>query len=102
MEASFLLNGLLLLFDGTGSSQVTLMVKNSPVNAGDIRAWGLIPGLGRFPGGGYSNPLQCSLSEESHGQRSLVGIQSIGSQRVGHNSMHTSLGVSCSMWDLVP
>ena len=102
MEASFVLNVLLLLSDGTESSQVTLMVKNSPVNAGDIRAWGLIPGLGRFPGGGYSNPLQCSLPEESHGQRSLVGVQSIGSQRVGHNSMHTSPGVSCSMWDLVP
>ena len=33
------------------------MVKNTPVNAGDIRDMGSIPGLGRSSGGGYSNPL---------------------------------------------
>ena len=73
MEASFFLNLLLLLFVCSGSSQVELVAKNSPINAGDIRAWRLMPGLGRFPRGGYSNPLQSSLPEESHGQRSLVG-----------------------------
>ena len=36
------------------------MVKNLPANAGDT---GLIPGLGRFPGGGNSNPLQYSCLE---------------------------------------
>ena len=36
------------------------MVKNPPANAGDIRAAGLIPGLGRSPGEGNSNPLQYS------------------------------------------
>ena len=34
-----------------------LVVKNSPTNAGDV---GLIPGLGRYPGGGNGNPLQYS------------------------------------------
>ena len=34
------------------------MVKNLPANAGDIRAAGLIPRLGRSPGEGNSNPLQ--------------------------------------------
>ena len=100
MEASFFLNVLLLLFVCFGSSQVTLVIRNLLVNAGDM--WLLIPGLGRSPGGGYSNPLQYSLPEESHGQRGLVGVQSIGSQRVRHNSMHTSPGVHYSMWDLVP
>ena len=38
-------------------SQVALVVKNLPVNAGDIRDMGSIPGLGRFPGGGDGNPL---------------------------------------------
>ena len=33
------------------------MVKNSPANAGDARGEDLIPGLGRSPGGGNSNPL---------------------------------------------
>ena len=35
-----------------------LVIKNLPANAGVIRDSGLIPGLGRFPGGGYGNPLQ--------------------------------------------
>ena len=39
------------------------MVKNSPANAGDATDVGLIPGLGRFPGGGRGNPLQCSCLE---------------------------------------
>ena len=33
-------------------------VKNSPANAGDTKDVGLIPGSGRSPGGGNSNPLQ--------------------------------------------
>ena len=36
------------------------MVKNLPANAGDIRDAGLIPGLGRSPGGGHGKPLQYS------------------------------------------
>ena len=36
------------------------MVKNPLANAGDIRDAGLIPGLGRSPGGGNGNPLQYS------------------------------------------
>ena len=36
------------------------MVKNSPTSVGDIRDVGLIPGLGRSPGGGHGNPLQSS------------------------------------------
>jgi len=35
-------------------------VKNLPVNAGDIRDEGSIPGLGRSPGAGHGNPLQYS------------------------------------------
>ena len=33
--------------------QVALVEKNPPPNAGDMRDVGLIPGLGRSPGGGY-------------------------------------------------
>ena len=33
------------------------MVKNPPANAGDTRDIGMIPGSGRSPGGGNSNPL---------------------------------------------
>ena len=35
-----------------------LVIKNLPANAGDIKDMGLIPGLGRFPGGGHGNPFQ--------------------------------------------
>ena len=34
---------------------------------------GSISGLGRSPGGGHGNPLQCSCLENPPGQRSLVG-----------------------------
>ena len=44
-------------------SQVMLMVKNLPANAGDIRDLSLIPGSGRAPGGGHENPLQYSYLE---------------------------------------
>ena len=37
--------------------RVAQMVKNPPANAGDTRDIGLIPGSGRSPGGGNSNPL---------------------------------------------
>ena len=34
---------------------------------------GSIPGLGRSPGGGHSNPLQYSCLENLHEQRTLKG-----------------------------
>ena len=39
---------------------MALVVKNLPANVGDV---GLIPGLGRFPGGGHGNPLHYSCLE---------------------------------------
>ena len=41
------------------ASQVALVVKNPPANAGDTGDTGLIPGSGRSPGEGNGNPLQC-------------------------------------------
>ena len=40
------------------ASQVALVVKNPPANAGDIRDAGSIPGLGRSTGEGNGDPLQ--------------------------------------------
>ena len=54
-------------------SQVALVVKNLPANAGDIRDTGSIPGSGRFPGGGHGKPTAVFLPGESHGQGSLAG-----------------------------
>ena len=53
------------------------MVKNPPANAGNV---GSIPGLGIFPGKGNGNPLQDSCLGKSHGQRSVAGLRSMGSQ----------------------
>ena len=43
-----------------GVSQVALVVKNPPADAGDV---GSIPGLARSPEGGHGNPLQYSCLE---------------------------------------
>ena len=57
--------------------------KESVCNTGDP---GLIPGSGRSPGEGNGNPLQYSYLENSMDRGTGVGgIQSMGSQRVGHN-----------------
>ena len=64
-----------------GVSQVVLVVENPSANAGDP---GSIPEPGRSPGGGHGSPLQYSCwrvpwTEEPG------GLQSMGSQRVGHD-----------------
>ena len=45
------------------ASQVVPVVKNPPANAGNARDMGLIPGSGRFSGGGHGNPFHYSCSE---------------------------------------
>ena len=45
------------------ASQVALVIKNLPANAGDIRDVSSIPGLGRSPGEGHGNPLDYSCLE---------------------------------------
>ena len=53
--------------------------KESACNVGDL---GLIPGLGRSPGGEYGNPLQRFCLENPHGQRSLAGYSPWGSREL--------------------
>ena len=45
------------------SSQLALVVKTPPANAGDVRDVGSTPGPGRSPGGGNGNLLQYSCLE---------------------------------------
>ena len=52
-----------------------LIGKESAYNSGHL---GSIPGLGRTPGGGHGNPLQCSCLENPHGQRSLASYSPWG------------------------
>ena len=71
-----------LLYSGT--SQVVLVVKNLPANAGDIRDTGLVPGSGRSPEGENGNPLQysclenCFIEGETFPAVTLVHIHSFG------------------------
>ena len=60
--------------------------KESSCNAVDL---GLIPGLGRSPGGGHGNPLQCSCLENLHGQRSLVGYSPWDHTELEHTAPDT-------------
>ena len=62
-------------FPGGSDGQV------SAYNAGDP---GSIPGSGRSPGEGNGNPLQCSCSENPM-NGGAWWLQSMGSQRVGHD-----------------
>ena len=64
------------------TSQVVLVVRGPPANAGDIRDVGLIPGSGWSLGGGHGNPLQYSCLENPMVPGRLL---SIGLQRVGYD-----------------
>ena len=66
------------------ASQLVLVVKHSPANAGAVGDVNSIPGSGRSPGGGHGNPLQYSCLENPM-DRGAWGLQSIGLQRVGDN-----------------
>ena len=50
------------------ASQVALVVKNLPANAGDMRDAGLSHGWGRCPGEGHGNPLQYPCLENPMGR----------------------------------
>ena len=58
--------------------------KESACHAGDL---GSTPGLGRAFGGGHGSTFQYSCLENLHGQRRPGGLQSMGSQRVGQDSV---------------
>ena len=47
------------------TSQLALVVKNLPANAGELGDVDLIPGSGRSPGEGHGNPLQHSCLENT-------------------------------------
>ena len=68
----------------------TLVVKNPPANAGDIRDLGSIPRSGKSPGRGHGNLFQYSCLENPMDRVACP----IGSQRVGHdgsNLAHTHI-----------
>ena len=76
--------------------------KFSHLQTGSFYAWPLtpilIPGLGRFPGGGHGNPIQDSQPGKSHGQRSLAGYSPWGRKESGKTeqpsaAQHLTFGI---------
>ena len=68
--------------ESCGASQVSLVVKNPPANAGDIRGTGSIPGSGRFPGVGNGNSLKNSCLENPMDRGAWRALWFIGLQTV--------------------
>ena len=60
------------------------MGKESSCSAGGAGDVGLIPGSGRSLAGGHGNPLQYSCLESSR-QEEPSGLQTMRSQRIGHD-----------------
>ena len=73
-------------------SQVALVVKNPPANAGDIRDMGPIPGLGRSSAGGHGNPLQYSCLENSMDRGTWwATVRGVTKSRTGLRDINTTL-----------
>ena len=72
------------------NNQVALVVKNLPVNAGDVRDVSSIPGSGRFPGGAHGNPLQYSCLENAMDRGAWWATVQM-SRRIGHDWSDLSL-----------
>ena len=66
------------------ASQVTLVLKNPPANAEDIRDTVFHPGVRKIPRRRAWKPTSVFLPGESHGQEP-GGLQFIGLQGVRHN-----------------
>ena len=68
------------------------MGTESTCSAGDAGNVGSVPGLGRSPGEGHGNSLQCSCLENPHRQRNLEGCSPWGhkeSDRLSNEAQHT-------------
>ena len=73
--------------------------KESACDVGDL---GLIPGLGRSPGGGHGTPLQYSCLENPHGQRGLAGYSPWCHKELDMTerlSTHTHTYINIKYWD---
>ena len=72
------------------ASQVTLVVKNLPANAGHVWDAGLIPRLGRSPGGGDGNTLQFSGLENPMDRRAwCVTVHGVAQSRTRLKQLST-------------
>ena len=83
------------------ASQMVLVVNNMPVNAGDIRDVGSVPGSGRSPGGGHGNPFQYFCLEKSMDRGAWqVTVHGVAKSRTWLNDLaqHSNLGGCSPFW----
>ena len=81
--------------------QVAIVVKNLSANAGVIRDTGLIPELGRSPGGGHGNPLQYSCLENPMDRGAWrATVNGVAKCWTGLNRLSTQM--SCLVAELGP
>ena len=78
-------------------SQVELMVKNLPANAGDVRDVGSVLGLGGSPGEGNDYALQYSCLENSMDR----GVLWATVQRVENSWTQLKQLSMCALWSLI-
>ena len=101
----FLVFWISLRYTYVQASQVALVVKKLPANAGDIRDLGSIFGLGRSSGAGHSHPLQYSCLENPMNRGDWWAMV----HRVTKNwtwlkwfSMHAHIYTSLASWTSIP
>ena len=81
------------------ASQVVLMMKNLPANAGGIRDMGSIPGLERSPGGGHGNPFQYScLENPMDGEAWQATVYRVTRVRQDWRDLAHTYGVTCCLY----
>ena len=61
----------------SGASQVALVVKDLPANAGDVRDVASVPGLERDSGGGHGNPFWRIPMYRRAWQATVHGLQRV-------------------------
>ena len=69
------------------------MVKNPPTTAGDTADTSSIPGLGRSPGEGNGNPLQCSCLGNPMDREAWRATQSMGLQKSQMQQLKQQQGI---------
>ena len=91
-----------LTYASLGRIQVALVVKNPSARAGDIRDLGLIPGLGRSPGGEHGSPLQYSFLENPMDRgawQAIVHRVAKSQSQLKWLSTHVDIGSGVVSWE---
>ena len=77
------------------------MVKNLPVNPGDVRDAGSIPGSERTPGEGNGNTLQCSCLENPMDREAWWATQGCKESDMTEATAYAHASTFCHMsWEL--